>query len=182
MFSSKRKLKDPFVITEVTKKAALGTLQAAKRRSGLPESIGLQGGAPEAKITKSEPIASKRSIIGRFVGNDSELLISVYNSELTIVIRSDNNECRVNRAQVAQVTGTMSKGEAIEKSDYGEQEVFKKFWLQGGIGENEIEIANYRIENPHLPPNHSSKLIGVTLYNFVNDNGVEKVKVSLCEF
>ena len=182
MFSSKRKLKDPFVITEVTKKAALGTLKAAKRRSGWPESIGLQGGAPEAKITKSEPVPSKRSIIGRFVGNESELLISFYDSELTIVIRSDHSVCKVNRARVVQVNGTVSKGEAREISDYGEQEVFKQLWLRGGIGENEIEIANYCIENPHLPPNHSSKLIGVTLFNFLNDNGVEKVKVSLCEF
>jgi hypothetical protein len=182
MYSWVRKLKDPFVVNEVTQKAALATLKAAKRRSGWPETIGLRGGAPGVKRAKSEAVPSKQSIIGRFEGNDSELLISVYNGELTIVKRGPS-DIHVNRSKVADDTRTISTGEALEKSDFGgEEEVFKKFWLRGGIGENEIEVDNYRIENPARSPTHSSKLIGVVLYHFLNDNGVEKVKVILSKF
>jgi hypothetical protein len=182
MSSANRKLKDPFILNDITKKAALATCNAAKRKSGLPDSFGLKVGAMEAKRAKSQAVPSNRSIMGRFKGNDSELLISVYKSELTIVKRSESEVVSVSRTRVHQESRTMSTGEAVEASDFSEEEVFKKFWLRGGIGENEIEVENYRIENPHLAPTHPSKLIGVSLFNFLNDNGVEKVEVILLNF
>jgi hypothetical protein len=169
-----RKLRDPFVYNKITQAAAIATVKSA-RRGGWQPAIGLKGGAP---VELREMEESKCAFFGRYVESELELLISYYAEELTIVRRSEvDSDIKVNRTKIVQDTRFISSGEAVEKGEFTEEQVFKKYFLRGGPGENEIEIADYRIEKPELTPTHSSKLISITLFKFLNDNGIEKVKV-----
>jgi hypothetical protein len=174
-----RKLRDPFVYNETTQAAAIATETKAKakseRRGGWQHFIGLKGGAPDKQ---KEMEASKCSIFGKYEEGESELLISIHGGDLTIVRRSkDDSDIILNRTKIEQDSWRKSSGEAVEKGEFTEAEVFKTYLLSGGPGENEIEVVEYRIEKPELRPAHSSKLISVTVYKFLNENGTEKVKV-----
>ena len=181
--SQMRKLANPFVFNRVTAKAAEATLKAAKKRRGAwPDFSGLCGGAPESKTVRREtPVMSKEWISGRFEGQEagikSELFISHHKGEITIVRKSEAYE-KVSRFRIElDVKTTDSRGETVEMGDFSpQQDVFKKIWMRGGK-ENSMEIEEYVIRNPSLAPTHSSKLVGVTHFSFLNDNGVEKVKV-----
>jgi hypothetical protein len=131
----------------------------------------------QAQDQRDQNNASKSSIFGRFKDETSELLISYQSGELTLVRRSEGSKAIVNRTKVTQDTRHISTGQTIEKGEFKEEEVFKKFWLRSGPGENEIEIEEFQIEHPEQSPSHSSKLVGILVYNFLIENAVEKVKV-----
>ena len=174
--SALRKLQNPFLCNDLTRKAALATLKASKRsRGGWNNFIGLRGGAPPESGMK----VSTQPIKGHYEGSHSDLTISFHDSELTFVNRFENRVPTLNfkAKMVLEPNQANSLGEAVEKSVFIDEEVYKKIWTRGGVGENEVEINEFRLEAPHLPATHSSKLIGSILYQFRNDNGVEKVEV-----
>lgn len=170
--SWQRKLQDPFVYNKTTIAAAIATKANSARRGGWRPFIGLRGGC------EGEMEVSKCAIHGRYKGGETEIQISYHNEELTIVRRSKGDRIIVvNRTKIVQDTRVSSSGETVEKGENSEEEVFKKFTLCGGPGENHIEVEEFRIEKPELRPQHASKLVNVTLYKFMNDNGTEKLKV-----
>ena len=128
---------------------------------------------------KNQTEVSKKWIMGKFVNEKEqlELLISYSCGDLTIRKKQKSEVMKVNRVSVMRDSGTNSSGEHVEVGEFSDKEVFKKYYMRGGRGENEVEIEEYRIENPQYRPTHSSKLLGVQVFKFVNVEGVEKVKV-----
>ena len=102
--------------------------------------------------------------------------VSVRKGTLTIVKRG-RNEVKVNRVSLSPYSRTVSEGECIERSDIIEEEVYKKYTSRGGPGENHIEVEEFIIEKPWLRPAHGDKLIGVLTYQFINQEGIEKLQV-----
>lgn len=102
--------------------------------------------------------------------------VSVRKGTLTIVKRR-RNEVKVNRVSMSPYSRTVSEGECIEMSDIIEEEVYKKYTSRGGPGENQIEVEEFTIEKPWLRPAHGDKLIGVLTYQFINQEGIEKMQV-----
>ena len=170
-----RKLRDPFVYNKTTKAAAIATKANTARRGGWKPFVGLRGGS---KGELKEIEVSKCAIYGRYKAGGTEIQISYHNEELTIVRRTEaDRNIVVNRTKISQDRRVSSSGETVEKGELSEEEVYKKFTLCGGPGENHIEVEEYRIEKPELRPQHASKLVNVKLYKFLNDNGTEKLKV-----
>ena len=118
---------------------------------------------------------------GKFVceGHDDSLEIAVRKMELTLVRRIDDERTiEVSRVPLTEHSRTVSVGECVEEGIFLKEEVYKKFTTRGGVGENTIEIEEFRIEKPWLKPDHQSKLVGVQIMNFINVKGREKLQVS----
>ena len=112
-------------------------------------------------------------------GHDDSLEIAVRKMELTLVRRIDDERTiEVSRVPLTEHSRTVSVGECVEEGIFLKEEVYKKFTTRGGVGENTIEIEEFRIEKPWLKPDHQSKLVGVQIMNFINVKGREKLQVS----
>ena len=74
---------------------------------------------------------------------------------------------------------TTSTGECVEKSDIREEVVFKKIWQYSDA--NRIDITEYKINQPHLSPEHSSKILFTVRYKFSTniESDLEQVEVNL---
>ena len=128
--------------------------------------------------------SSTTSFIGRYTDNKYELMISYLSEGLTICERDfkTGSVISVSRAKmdkkfVPNFIGEVYWGEAMGKREITGENVLKIVTSHYSKEENSLEVSEYRVENPHLHPTHSSKLLGCSLYQFVSENGVERVLV-----
>lgn len=73
-------------------------------------------------------------------------------------------------------SASKSTGEAVERGETVDQEVYKKYWLTYDQNENRLVIEEFQLSSPDLRPDLPSKLVGYMKFDFVT--GVEdKVEV-----
>jgi len=128
---------------------------------------------------------STTRFIGRFTDNKYELMISYISEEgLTICERDikTGSVIGVSRAIMHKkyepnFIGEVYWGEAMGKREITGENVLKVVTSHYSREENSLEVSEYRVENPHLHPTHSSKLLGYSFFQFVSENGVERVLV-----
>ena len=85
----------------------------------------------------------------------------------------------MNRFTLEHRSQVLSYGRCIEKSDIGLYRVLKQVWQESFPKRNTIDIAEYKIENMELRPDHESKVNYMKRYDFGAKPGNEEMKVKV---
>ena len=129
---------------------------------------------------------SRRNIFGRYVNyqDDEEVFVSVKKEVLTIVHRSIENlpqKVHVIHCDLVNLTDDIKTSWIVEKSSILDEDVYKKISTRAGIGENRIEIQEFRlckdIRKEHLRLDHGEFQYGLVTYFFVEIQGEQYIKV-----
>ena len=133
-----------------------------------------------------EDLVSKQNIFGRFVNydEDEEIFVSVKTEILEIVHRSINEvpqKVHVIKCELSDFTTEIKTSYNVEGSSILKEDVYKKITLRGGLGENRIEIMEYKLcsdpRKEHLKLDHQEFLYGLVTYFFVEIEGKQCIKV-----